>query len=129
MTKQETFNIIWNYFVVEAHPRACDRYFQVCMYRTLEGNKCAIGCLIPDELYTRSIEGMGIEDLFLKHTLIPKNLSEFLETEFSFEDRIEFLCYLQDLHDTYQKSSGDFTAYMKKELTEFAWARNLEVPK
>ena len=32
----------------------------LCMYRTPEGNKCAVGCLIPDDLYSSALERMGI---------------------------------------------------------------------
>lgn len=28
-----------------------------CRYRTADGSRCAIGCLIPDELYDPAIEG------------------------------------------------------------------------
>lgn len=28
-----------------------------CMYRTADGHKCAVGCLIPDEEYTCHMEG------------------------------------------------------------------------
>lgn len=31
-----------------------------CRYRTSTGLKCAVGCLIPDELYDRSIEGVSV---------------------------------------------------------------------
>lgn len=32
-----------------------------CMYRTDEGLKCAVGCLIPDELYDARIEGVAFK--------------------------------------------------------------------
>ena len=34
-----------------------------CLYRTEDGKKCAIGCLIPDELYTPNIERLGVRSL------------------------------------------------------------------
>lgn len=35
---------------------------QSCVYRDEDGNKCAIGCLIPDELYTPEVEGMTVSN-------------------------------------------------------------------
>lgn len=34
-----------------------------CCYRTNEGLRCAIGCLIPDELYDRRLEGFYVSEL------------------------------------------------------------------
>lgn len=31
-----------------------------CMYRAPDGTKCAVGCLIPDEVYNKTWEGMGV---------------------------------------------------------------------
>ena len=35
-----------------------------CKYRDSLGNKCAIGCLIPDDLYRPEFEGYAFEILF-----------------------------------------------------------------
>lgn len=35
----------------------------VCAYRGVSGRRCAVGCLIPDEIYDRDIEG-GVHRLF-----------------------------------------------------------------
>jgi hypothetical protein len=35
-----------------------------CAYRGENGNACAIGCFLPDDLYSRSMEGMNIHQLF-----------------------------------------------------------------
>ena len=40
--------------------RAVDKVRDVCVYRTADGLKCAVGCLIPDELYDKGIEGAGM---------------------------------------------------------------------
>jgi hypothetical protein len=34
-----------------------------CMYRTWDGNKCAVGCLIPDANYRPYFEGLGATEL------------------------------------------------------------------
>lgn len=34
-----------------------------CAYRTADGNRCAVGCLIPDELYKEEFETFSVEGL------------------------------------------------------------------
>lgn len=34
-----------------------------CLYKDFNGNKCAIGCLIPDEVYRPEFEGQNVYDL------------------------------------------------------------------
>lgn len=34
-----------------------------CMYRAPDGKRCAIGWLMPDEVYTRSLEFFGVRDI------------------------------------------------------------------
>jgi hypothetical protein len=36
----------------------------ICRYRGPDGNACAIGCFLPDDLYSRSMEGMNVRQLF-----------------------------------------------------------------
>ena len=33
-----------------------------CLYRAPDGSKCAVGCLIPDDLYDPAIEGSSVAD-------------------------------------------------------------------
>ena len=35
----------------------------VCKYRSKDGLKCAVGCLIPDEMYDPLMEGHGVDHL------------------------------------------------------------------
>src|SRR4051812_610560 len=66
-----------------------------CLYRGREGKKCAIGCLIPDELYTPYIEGKRIFTL-------PMEIRKVLEEgATSTSSRIELLGELQDVHDAW----------------------------
>lgn len=66
MTKQEIFD------KVVAHLRAQGgralNENQMCQYRARDGAKCAIGCLILDEHYSRRLEGMlvGADNLVIK---------------------------------------------------------------
>src|SRR5258708_3125935 len=61
-----------------------------CAYRTPDGKKCAVGCLIPDKMYYPEMEGNGIGDL-------PWRFVEYFG-----EDNIDFLGDLQEIHDSYE---------------------------
>lgn len=43
-----------------------------CIYRAPDGCKCAIGALIPDEVYTDSMEGVGIEAVMKEFPVVNK---------------------------------------------------------
>ena len=36
-----------------------------CMYRTKTGDRCAVGCLIPEDRYKPDMEGLGVGDRHL----------------------------------------------------------------
>ena len=46
------------------------KVFGSCKYRTSSGLSCAVGCLIPDEMYTNKIENRGASALPL-NILVP----------------------------------------------------------
>lgn len=59
MNNQEAFNKIWQHFIVEGNPQSMVNSFEgTCAYRGINGPnaKCAVGCLIPDELYSKDFE-------------------------------------------------------------------------
>lgn len=58
-----------------------------CLYRGPEGTKCAVGCLIPDELYDPNIEGLSVSDI--KDVLLKAGIGAFA-----------LLGQLQNVHDT-----------------------------
>lgn len=54
---QEIFNKVSTHLLTQGRPaREEDR----CRYRTTDGLFCAVGCLIPDELYSSSFEGKTV---------------------------------------------------------------------
>lgn len=61
-SEQETFNFVVRHLIRQGRAAT---YMRQCMYRTPEGLKCAIGCLIPDDKYCPSMEGTGAESLRL----------------------------------------------------------------
>ncbi len=61
----------------------------VCTYRNGEGLKCAAGCLIPDHLYSKDLEGRGWGRL---HAVFPDIISD---------SHMALITRLQGVHDSY----------------------------
>ena len=65
-----------------------------CKYRTSSGLSCAVGCLIPDEMYTNKIENMNVARLPLN---IIKPIVGVQRDKV--EIKLELLENLQEIHD------------------------------
>lgn len=84
---------------------------ELCRYRGQNGTKCAIGCLIPDELYKSRMEGFSISSLLYD--------DDFgLKTYFDGVDK-RILSNLQLIHDTTSPNTW------KEELAKVAVAYKL----
>lgn len=77
-------------------------------YRSDVGNdfKCAIGCLLPDELYDPDFEGTNIRHLLEQHEPLQNyfELSDCLDTR---REEINFLNALQQVHDSRDPSEWE----------------------
>ena len=82
MTHQEIFDFVWTKLYEQGEQSTDD--FR-CKYRTLDGLKCAVGHLIPDDLYEEAMEG---------HSVITINKNYSLPSEVFNPNNI---CLLQDL--------------------------------
>jgi hypothetical protein len=79
-----------------------------CHYRTPNGLKCAVGVLIPDDLYNPSREGHKVRTLFNEHTSLHTLFSPDI-----LEEAIDLLAQLQHIHDmspTFEKMLLDMEA-------------------
>ena len=85
-----------------------------CLYRTHTGLKCAIGCLIPDDIYDIDMENNSAGHLLTRWT-IPGLHHQGYESRLSF-----FLNKLQTIHDD---SGREFDPDYNKE----AWSRELRM--
>ena len=65
MTRQEIFDKVVAHFAVQREGAASED--GMCMYRTPDGRKCAIGALIPDEAYNADCEGAPVSLLFIHY--------------------------------------------------------------
>lgn len=72
--------------------RPADNLNYICMYRSPDGMKCAVGCLIPDTEYSDNMESKDVRDLLSLYFLSPERLKEFTTHKL-------LLSALQDIHD------------------------------
>lgn len=65
MNAQALFDHIARHLVTQGRPcrRENDDGTLKCLYRNAHGHACAIGAIIPDELYGETLEGRGLSDL------------------------------------------------------------------
>ena len=114
---QEVFDIVVNHLFTQGRP-AYDGV-QGCMYRAPDGLRCAVGVLIPDDLYYKSLE---------------KNQSDCVIQDFFDEDLADWrehknlLRRLQDIHDNCLKTKeGTFNlAFLDMDLRNAAANFSLE---
>lgn len=85
---QEDFDTVITHLVNQGK-RSIDSVRDMCLYRSEDGLKCAIGCLIPDDRYNPSIEDRLVTN------------SEFLKFFPEFALDATFYCELQSLHDDF----------------------------
>lgn len=102
MTPQEIFDAVCDHLAKQKKRAA--REHGGCYYRTPDGLKCAVGCLIPDELYDRRMDSFydDDEDNYagnfhqvadgIRIGIYSKDLRWML-------DHINLLCDLQSVHD------------------------------
>lgn len=66
MTDQEVFDTVAKHLHAQGKP-AYSEALGSCMYRGPGGTKCAVGCLIPDEVYRNEMDSVGgIHDLITR---------------------------------------------------------------
>lgn len=89
-----------------------------CLYRGPDGMKCAIGHIIPDELYKKNWDVKSKTVDFLPNTLWKKLGIDWLSN-----NMYQFLMALQRIHDNCRNPE-----LMEARYREFARENNLSVP-
>ena len=93
MKPQEIVNKVWDHFITMGQPKSVNRITSrgpFCVYRDPDGNKCAVGVLIPDFLYEKEMEVGNISGVFRDFPNVAKYLGE---------DNQILLSRLQNVHD------------------------------
>lgn len=93
MTKQEIFDKVAVHLLAQGKPSK--NAYGDCMYRGVDpGSACAIGCLIPDELYDPKMEDVRVRE----NPRVRRALSD-IGVDIRSEGVLSLLASLQDLHD------------------------------
>ena len=102
MERQEIFDTVATHLLTQNAKALALGTKTVCRYRGAGGYKCAVGCLIPDELYSDSIEGGGVSGWAVQEVLVAANVITREETRGPrlATDRLALLSELQIVHDT-----------------------------
>lgn len=91
LTRQEIFDIVAKHLLQQNERAMIDG---ICVYRTTSGLKCAIGALIPDNVYSVDMEENILGALLMKFPDILRQCN-IIDTQ----DMRMFLQKLQSIHD------------------------------
>ncbi len=126
LDRQEAFNKVWDWFVVQKKPASIKPgsplYKRLeCLYRGPNGEKCAVGVLIPDDF------------LYLNEILHENNTPEswpkpFLKALNWSRDDTFWLRDLQKTHDNSCPGPDSFHTDIQNNLRQFAAENGLTVP-
>lgn len=104
MTKQEIFDTVTTHLFTQGKRADVGKgSYTSCRYRTGEGLKCAVGCLIKDEFYSETYEGSGVYDADVVDAVSKSIGIQPGETE----DVFSLLGCLQNIHDDAFNSDSD----------------------
>ena len=120
MTPQQIFNKSAKHLLKQGQ-KAMSRKAEsisACAYRTKEGLMCAVGCLIPEEMYSREMEGMIVNDLLSQFP----HVKAYICGKDKDNRKRTLLDRLQIYHD-YHASNTPFT---KEKLNQIAVDFNLK---
>lgn len=97
LDRQDVFDVIaWRLLFQNARARAADGIKN--LYRSPDGKRCAIGWIMPDDVYAPEFESKGIREIaaYLAETDEGKEFAAFVAAH------VSMLCDLQGLHDAYR---------------------------
>lgn len=92
MNTQQAFDIMVQHLRQQGRPSRDD--VAGCMYRGPDGTKCAVGALIPDELYRDNMEGRTIRPLLIQDCNAYSELCRLLDSI-----DLQLLEEMQTIHD------------------------------
>lgn len=113
LNMQETFENVVRHLYAQGHP-AMDES-GACLYRGPNGTKCAVGCLIPDDLYKRQMDEDGGSVLNLL-PMFPELWELFDVRDNNNKEWQDFLHQLQLAHDCQSFKSFECLYFNKNKL-------------
>lgn len=96
MTPQEIFDKVATHLLTQNKQ---SREGIICLYRGPDGTACAVGCLIPDSLYKKGMEGSAAESIIKFEDGLQDVFFKRHESTESRENKLRLLSDLQEVHD------------------------------
>lgn len=132
MNTQEAYEAIRTHFTQEGVLLAWNEKEYRCEYRTEDGRKCAVGVLIPDELYDPKIEGDNVWGLVQNIVSLGESRAPELKELLNGDDeegqrKLSFLLAAQRAHDIEAEKAIARVGEFVEELDEIAESFGLEV--
>lgn len=128
MNKQDIFNRVWDHFVTKGGSASFRKHGggTTCAYRGEDGARCAVGVLVPDELYRPEWDGAAVSVSTLARD--SKSFAEMLEIV-GCAEHLGLLGELQRAHDGASVYEGaTFGRVIQKYLRHVADEHNLYIP-
>lgn len=135
MNRQEVFNEVFEKLSTQGRKSKAhvEGYFSDlhlvlgCAYRSPNGDKCAIGHLIPDSLYSEEIEGTNIYYDPETNSMYDHEINSVLKKVYpDITDKdFMFLSELQEIHDNLPEDFL-FASVFSENMKDFAIKWNLE---
>lgn len=106
MNMQEAFDKIATHLATQGKRSVKRKKFEdeveLCLYRSPDGLSCAVGCLIPDELYKEKLEGSRAWTIFdmPEFEKLGDYLMEGIETGYEMDRFVGFMGAMQGVHDS-----------------------------
>lgn len=104
MNAQEIFDTVAR-FLIKQGKQSMSTMSGRCFYRSPDGLKCAVGCLLSDEDYTPTMENRTVSQL-IDGFKLPK----------FFHENVKLLGRLQTDHDSHGEHIKDFVPYIKNKM-------------
>ena len=126
MTEQQIFDKVWDHINAQGKPAMNSQ--GRCLYDDGEGNRCAVGCLLSDDMIRKLNEYVGgsiglIDRVQSSGKIVPQADLELLT------DHEDFLAKLQDIHDINSCFHDDFMRCWRNDMWNLACERKMKVPK
>lgn len=115
MSKQVLFNEVFKHLwkqnksAMDNNNGECG---DVCMYKSMDGLKCAVGCLITYENYDSNMEANNVGELVVLHK-VELSLNRRVGDE-----ELLMLKDLQDVHDSLRHFNEEPSTWREKYLTQ-----------
>jgi hypothetical protein len=127
-TFQDIFNAAWQKFIIEDGKPARDIESLSCEYLTKDGNKCAVGLVIPDGHPAQKYFG----DFHQLVTTDTVDVSDIFDEEIMTAEEHTLIDFQADLHDRISDRNGNWINTkdaMREHYIRMAEKYHLTVPK